>query len=86
VTLPVLNGSVVEERHPIEGGLEVEVFATNSFVDLSFPGASPGLSFNRTVSVERLRASYSENFEVANVSGAAFTVALASACSESDIR
>jgi hypothetical protein len=41
---------------------------------------------DRTVSVERLRANYSESFEVANVSGTAFTIGLASACSESDIR
>jgi hypothetical protein len=86
LTLPVLNGSVVEERYSIEGGLEVEVFATNGFVGLSFSGASQGASVNRTISVERLRAGYAESLEVTNPSGTAFTIGLGSGCSDGDIR
>ncbi len=86
LTLPVLNGSVVEETHPIEGGLSVEVFATNSAVDLSFPGASQGPALDRTISVERLRAGYAESFELSSVSGTPLTISLGSGCSEGDLR
>jgi|SoiMethySBSTD1v2_1073268.scaffolds.fasta_scaffold101877_2 hypothetical protein len=86
VTLPVLNGSVVEETHPIEGGLSIEVFATNSAVDLAFSGASQGPALDRTISVERLRAGYAESFELSSVSGTPLAVSLGSGCSEGDLR
>ena len=86
VTLPVLNGSVIEERHSIEAGLAVEIVATNELIDLSFPGATQTPSPNRSIPVERLRSSYSESFEIANASGTTFTIGLGSACSQSDAR
>jgi hypothetical protein len=82
VTLPVLNGSVVESEHTIEGGLALEVFATNRFVELSFQGAAA----QRTISVEQLRSGFTESFGVASATGTSFTIALGSACSSGDAR
>ena len=86
VTLPILNGSVVEERHAIEDGLALEVFATNSAVELSFSGASQGPAFDRTIGAERLRGAYAESFELASGSGTLFMVGLGSSCAAGENR
>jgi hypothetical protein len=80
VTLPILNGSVVEERHNIDGDLAVEVFATSSAVELSFSGANPDA--NRAITAEQLRRGHAETMEIVNQGGSVFTVELSSTCAD----
>jgi hypothetical protein len=81
ITLPILNGSVVEERRSVDGALGVAVFAMNDRVELSFPGAREGAALDRAISAERLRGALIEDFTATSSSGESFGVALRSACS-----
>ena len=78
-TLPILLGSRIEEKIPIETPFEVVVGATREEVALSFRGAAdeaPAFS----VSEGSLRSGYSEELSVVASSGTTFKVILTSTC------
>jgi hypothetical protein len=80
ITLPLLLGSIVEKRYPLEGELEISVFATRDAVELSFAGAPSQAALDRRISAEQLRATFDQELLVDSSSGARFDVHLSSKC------
>ncbi len=79
VTLPLLDGSIVEETHTIEGPLKVKTRATPDAVEVEFIGAASAAGDQR-VTLDQLRAGFSDDVQV-DADGASYAVTLMSGCS-----
>lgn len=80
VTLPVLTGSVVEERLLIEDSLGVSLRATSEQVELRFFGAATRTE-PRVVTLDELDDGYRSELEIESQGGTRVTVVLSSPCS-----
>ena len=79
-TMPVLHGSVVDERHAIEGGVAIEIHATDAVIEVSFQGVTDPGSLARSITLDALQAGFTDTLPLAATSGAQFTVKLAQGC------
>jgi hypothetical protein len=79
-TMPVLHGSVVEERHPIESGAVILVHATDSVIEIDFEGVVGSTEQQRSITLDDLKAGYSEALSVESTSGPVFSVRLSQGC------
>jgi hypothetical protein len=81
VTLPVLIGSIVEERQPIEDSLSVVLRAMPDRVELRFSGAVNQDANPLVVRIDDLEGGYATELELETRSGTAVTVSLNAPCS-----
>jgi len=79
-TMPVLHGSVVEERHAIEGGVTIVIRATDSVIEVGFEGVTDPGGAKRSITLDELEAAYAETLTIESTSGAPFSVKLAKGC------
>ncbi|HMJ12069.1 MAG TPA: hypothetical protein VK524_11680 [Polyangiaceae bacterium] len=81
VTLPVLMGSVVEERRTIDGSLAVALRATADRVELRFSGVAAGGGQSRVVTMAELEGGYRSEIELETREGQSVVVVLSAPCS-----
>lgn len=77
--LPVLRGSRIAKSFQIAGSLAVEVTADREKVLVRFENAAFAVS-DKKISRDQLEHGYSEQVDVADSSGAGYTVLLSSEC------
>ena len=77
--LPVLLGSVVDERRALDPELAISVRATRDSARVTFPGAVAA-NPQREISRDELIAGYAESIVAVSPSGLAYSVELMSDC------
>jgi hypothetical protein len=80
VTLPVLTGSVVEQRQLVEDSLGVTIRATSEAVELSFFGAARPAA-ERVFDIEELDGGFQSEIELESRGGTRVRITLSSPCS-----
>jgi hypothetical protein len=85
ITLPVLMGSIVEERRRIEGSLGVSMRASAEQVELRFYGAVTAIDA-QIVTIDELENGHRMEVDLETREGSPVTVVLSSPCSGNTTR
>ena len=79
-TMPILHGSIVDERHTIDGSAVILVHATDSMIDVGFEGVTDPSALARSITLDDLKAGYVETLSIQSTGGEAFMVLLSRGC------
>jgi hypothetical protein len=85
ITLPILMGSIVEERRRIEGSLGVSLRASAEQVELRFYGAATATDA-QIVTIDELENGHRMELDLETREGSPVTVVLSSPCSGNTTR